>query len=232
MYGYGMFDYSDITRSVTIGVILGVVFTILAFIFVIPEKRRAQNSGFLKKMGELFSVEYLLTEKINKFVYVLTSIGCITTGFCLIFAKHASFGTGIAVMIGGPIVARIIYEYMMLFVILTKNTMQINAQLKGDYSEPDQRKPQTDSSFSRQSSLAYTARAAAAAGTRIAASARAAAASARTNTTKGSAPAPATRDTARSNGTHAVPSTGRHAGPTQPVRSEDEDDFFDSKFNL
>ena len=136
--------------AVILGVIAALTCTILAFIFIVPEKRRAQLPKFWKAIHDLFNFKYLVLEAVLKFMYVLATLSCIGIGFFLLFSGY-SYGygfyggggfqslalEGLIVMIAGPILVRLSYEMMMMFIILVKNTIQINKKLSKDGKQED-----------------------------------------------------------------------------------------------
>ena len=126
-------------------VILSIVATILAFIFIVPEKRRARLNGFGKFLHDTFNFKYLVIEKILQACYILATAFMVIGGFFMLFAveTHGYYRTrsewigyyGLIVMILGPIMVRITYEFLMMAILLVKNVIQINSKLKNQDSE-------------------------------------------------------------------------------------------------
>ena len=128
--------------AVVLGAILAIVGTVLVYIFVLPEGKAEQIHPFLVVVRDFFQLKYLLVEKIFHFFYILNTMACIGIGFFLLFAKietwYSSSSTalfGLLYIVLGPIICRLIYELFMLTILLVKNTMEINAKLKGETGE-------------------------------------------------------------------------------------------------
>lgn len=120
------------------GLILALAATVLLFIFILPDKKRAKLPGILKVVHDIFNFKTLFLEKVLQALYIFTTLACISIGFLMLFGFESSYyggthwygGQGLLLMLLGPIVVRISYEIFMLFVLLVKNVIQINNKLK------------------------------------------------------------------------------------------------------
>ncbi|MBQ8974550.1 MAG: hypothetical protein IJ072_02365, partial [Oscillospiraceae bacterium] len=70
-----------------VGLIAALVCTILLYVLVFPEKRKAELSKFFVTVKEFFSLKYLIIEKIAKVIYVFITMLCICVGFFLLFGR-------------------------------------------------------------------------------------------------------------------------------------------------
>lgn len=135
--------------AVSIGFVVALVGTILAYIYIIPEKKRESLPKFFQFVADIFNFKKLLLESILKALYVFNTISVIAIGFFMLFSGTSSYsfyshsygfkslaGYGLLLMIFGPIVIRLTYEALMMFVILVKNTMDINKKLNTCHKEP------------------------------------------------------------------------------------------------
>ena len=138
-----------------ISFLLAIVATVLAFVFIVPEKRRETLNAFGRFLHDTFNFKYLIVEKILQALYIFATAYTILGGFFMLFQTTPDYGFGyggswlggygILVMIAGPIIIRLIYELLMLGIILVKNVISINSKLKnqnGDvqkdvFSAPD-----------------------------------------------------------------------------------------------
>ncbi len=137
-----------------ISFLLAIVATVLAFVFIVPEKRRETLNAFGRFLHDTFNFKYLIVEKILQALYIFATAYTILGGFFMLFQTTPSYfgyggswlgGYGILVMIVGPIIIRLVYELLMLIIILVKNVISINSKLKnqnGDmqkdfFSAPD-----------------------------------------------------------------------------------------------
>ena len=114
-------------------VILAIAATVLAFIFIVPEKKREKLNAFGKFLHDTCNFKYLVVEKLLQALYIFLTAYFILQGFFMLF--QTSYGTwlggaGLAIMIISPIVLRLIYELLMMMVILVKNVIMINKKLK------------------------------------------------------------------------------------------------------
>ena len=121
--------------------------TVLAFIFLLPEKKRASLNGFFKVVHDILNFKSLLLELILKASYIFATAFTVFAGFFTIFGKTYNYGyygrsfgdnfvEGILIMILGPIAIRLTYELLMMFVILVKNVTDINKKMGG--TQPQQ----------------------------------------------------------------------------------------------
>ena len=125
---------------------------ILAFIFIVPAKKRNKLNGFGKVVHDLLNFKDLWIEKAFKFLYVLSTAYSILLGFFMLFwVETYSYGGyysyydysyvpgttyhewmgyyGFLVMILGPIAIRITYEFIMMIILACKNINDINNKL-------------------------------------------------------------------------------------------------------
>lgn len=134
---------------VGLSVIVTLVLTIVLAIAVVPDKKRDKLKGFARALNDIFNFRGLLIESIVRFLYLLSTVACVVTGFFMSFLviKAPSFfgdteyvtrwygWAGILLMILGPILIRLVFEAAMLFILLVKNTIQINNKLRDPESE-------------------------------------------------------------------------------------------------
>jgi len=128
-----------------IAILLAFVTTILTFIFFVPEKRRPRLNKFGKFIHDTVNFKYLIVEKILQFIYILANSLVIFFGIVsLFYVKELRYYFGymswlysVALIILGPIALRLAYEFIMMFILLIKNVIQINNKLSypEDYNE-------------------------------------------------------------------------------------------------
>lgn len=117
-----------------VGGILAIVATVLAYVFIVPEKRREKLNAFGKFLHDTCNFKYLIVEKILQALYIFFTADMIILGFFMLFAAPEDyFGNrhwlgvyGILTMILGPIMIRLVYELLMMAVLLLKNVISIN----------------------------------------------------------------------------------------------------------
>ena len=107
--------------------LLAVVLTVLAFIFIVPEKRREKLNAFGKFLHDTCNFNYLLIEKILQALYIFLTVFVILMG---IYTLFHSFLVGLALTIIMPIAVRLLYEFLMMTVLLLKHVIMIDNKLK------------------------------------------------------------------------------------------------------
>lgn len=124
----------------TIAALLAIAATVLAFVFIVPEKRREKLNAFGKFLHDTCNFKYLVVEKLLQALYIFSTALIILNGFFLLFQSvygHWLGGYGILLMVVGPIVLRLIYELLMMVVLLVKNVIGINNKLKNQNGDTD-----------------------------------------------------------------------------------------------
>ena len=127
-------------------VILALAFTLsatfLAFVFLVPEKKRAALNKFWQFIHDTPNFRYLVLEKILQALYIFATIYTILYGFFLLFYVQSTYyssywygGQGLLIMLLGPVAVQVAYEMLMMLVLLVKNVGQINQKLKGEVKE-------------------------------------------------------------------------------------------------
>ena len=127
--------------------VLAVVLTILAFIFIVPEKRRAKLNAFGKFLHDTCNFNYLLIEKLLQALYIFLTVFSILTGAYTLFK---SFGIGLVIMIGLPLLIRLIYEFLMMTVLLLKHVIMIDNKLKNQNTVDKKQQPEASVFVSRE----------------------------------------------------------------------------------
>ena len=121
-----------------IAVVLAIAATVLAFIFIVPEKRREKLNAFGKFLHDLCSFKFLVVEKILQALYIFSTAFIVLYGVLQLFNVQRDYwtgasrwmgGTGLLCIIVGPIAVRLSYELMMMAILLVKNVISINRKL-------------------------------------------------------------------------------------------------------
>ena len=121
-----------------IAAVLAIAATVLAFIFIVPEKRREKMNAFGRFLQDLCSFKFLVVEKILQALYIFSTAFIILYGVLQLFNVQRDYwtgasrwmgGTGLLCIIVGPIAVRLSYELMMMAILLVKNVISINRKL-------------------------------------------------------------------------------------------------------
>ena len=139
MYDYALYG-SSLNTLGTLGLIalvLAIAATVLAFIFIVPEKRREKLGAFGKFLHDACTFKFLLVEKILQALYIFSTAFIVLYGVFLLFnveysywgGTHWTGGVGLLCILLGPILIRLSYELMMMAILLLKNVISINRKL-------------------------------------------------------------------------------------------------------
>ena len=147
-------DISTVGFMAFLAAVATIVLTILAYKFIIPEKKRAGLNKLGQFLSDVFNFKFLIIEKIFQFFYVLCTIACVCLGVCMIFGIDIYYSSyfdktytewygiyGILLALIGPFAVRLAYEGLMLFLLLVKNVIQINKKLKNQTEEGEYQMP-------------------------------------------------------------------------------------------
>ncbi|MBO5783374.1 MAG: hypothetical protein J6R33_00220 [Clostridia bacterium] len=125
-----------VNAAYILGILSAIAATVLAFIFILPDKKKAALPDALKKIADILDFRTLFLEKIIKALYLFLTFSCICVGLFMLISVNYGFytdmwmgGIGLLIMIVGPIVIRILFESTMLFILLVQNVMEINKKL-------------------------------------------------------------------------------------------------------
>lgn len=145
---YGLFNAGGMSYLGSLSVfalILAIVVTVLTFIFIVPQKRLKKLNKFGKFLHSTVNFKYLIIEKILQALYIFSTVYVVFCGFFMLFITVDGYREdhwlgleGLALMILGPIVLRLAYEFSIMLILLVKNVIEINSKLKSnDYeSQP------------------------------------------------------------------------------------------------
>lgn len=138
-----------------IAAVLAIGAAIVMFIFVMPKKKDGKLPKILQVFHDLAHFKKFYIGDFMKALYIIATVFCIIYGFILLFGveTHSSsfygygyttttstFGTGILIMILGPIAVRLTYELAIMFITLVQNVADINNKLKNQNEKPAETK--------------------------------------------------------------------------------------------
>lgn len=131
---------------VVLAAMTAIAATVLFYIFIQPEKKAAKMPKFVRIIRDILDMKDLYLEYALKALYVCGTIFCIVCGVYMFLGFGPNYyggirwygGYGLLLMLLGPVALRLVYELILMFVLLVKNTMQINKKIK------DQEGPEED----------------------------------------------------------------------------------------
>lgn len=128
---------------IIIGIVLAVAATVFICVRVLPKKYDGRlDSKFLQFLHDFFNFKTFYIEALTKFIFVLLTCLCIFVGFLLMFGKFEYYGYfgmtftqstflyGLGIMLLGPLVLRVTYEFVMMAILLVQNVVDINRKMK------------------------------------------------------------------------------------------------------
>lgn len=122
--------------------------TVLFYIFIQPEKKAAKMPKFIRIIRDILDMKDLYLEYALKALYVCGTIFCVVGGIYMFLGFGPNYyggirwygGYGLLLMLLGPVVLRLVYELILMFVLLVKNTMQINKKMKAPEGMEEEKK--------------------------------------------------------------------------------------------
>lgn len=145
--------------AIVMGGLLAIAATVLLFIKVLPAKYDGTFSKKLfQQVHDYFNFKKLYIESITKALFTFLSIACLLGGVLVatvgnttwlisklieysgygystnwIFTTYfTNFFIGIGIAVVGPVVLRLLYEGIMMFILLVKNVVDINNKMNKD----------------------------------------------------------------------------------------------------
>ena len=138
---------NDMNAGVVIAVpIISLIITILVFVLVV-EKKKAPRNGFVRWLREFLNFRSILISGIIKFVYLFLAVALTISSF-VVMAQGGSDSVleailaGLAMLIFGNILLRIMMEMTMIMIGLWKNTSDMRAVIVRDDERSEEKKPE------------------------------------------------------------------------------------------
>ena len=108
--------------SLVIAVIGGIV---VYYVFFKPDK--SMPNKFLTWLKDFFNFHKMLVEDMLKVIYIVLAIFITLASFSLIAVNFVSF---LLVLILGNLILRLVFEFILINIMIWKNTNDINKRLK------------------------------------------------------------------------------------------------------
>ncbi len=122
-----------------LGILFAIVATVLACIFVWPQKRVPKMNKFMYALHNIVNFKSLMIEKLIKLLYIFSTCMVICIGFFMLFSVEETWtgnvymgGAGILLIIIGPIVIRFSYELLMMSIVLVEGVTAIRKKICDD----------------------------------------------------------------------------------------------------
>ena len=129
---YGYDDYymysgaNDAGIWLIISAVLAVVGGIVLYFTFLKKSNDGKFSGFLGWMYDFLTFKKMLIENLLKVLYLIIAAFITLSSFAIIGESFLAFLISI---IGGNLVARIVYEFLLVALVICRNTTDINDKL-------------------------------------------------------------------------------------------------------
>lgn len=137
-YGSSYNPYSTITSLnvlLIVSSIIAVLGAIALMILFLAKRNETKFTGFLGWLYDFLNFKNLFAEKLLKGIYLVSTIfiTIFSLGYLFFIDTGNNFGSKflsfLLMLIIGNVVLRVVYEFMMLKLIICKNTTEINKKL-------------------------------------------------------------------------------------------------------
>ena len=147
------------TFAAVVGILAAIAATVLLYLKVIPSKFDGTfKKKIPQKIHDYFNFKTLYLETVLKALFTFLSVSCVVVGVLIAtignifwfigavidyidYSYYYNFGwifgrlglnflVGLGIAIVAPIVLRLVYEGMLMFILLVKNVIEINNKMK------------------------------------------------------------------------------------------------------
>ena len=135
----GMMGLSDMKEAAIIILVISLVGALALSIYFLSRKRLAASVGSPVKnwFFRFFNFDMYLSSAIMKFLYIFLTILVICLSFVVMF--DAEFEVGLGMLIAGPVVLRLVYEFLLLIFSIRDKLDAIDSKLTGASEKPVRR---------------------------------------------------------------------------------------------
>ena len=128
-YSRSLLSSSDAVNSsiwLIVSIILAVVGGILIYFLFLSKKNEGKFKGFVGWLYDFLSFKKMFMEALLKITYLIVALYITLSSFALIGSNFIGF---LAMLIIGNVVARLVYEFSLLLLVICRNTTEINKKL-------------------------------------------------------------------------------------------------------
>lgn len=128
-YSRSLLSSSDAVNSsiwLIVSIILAVVGGILIYFLFLSKKNEEKFKGFVGWLYDFLSFKKMFMEALLKITYLIVALYITLSSFALIGSNFIGF---LAMLIIGNVVARLVYEFSLLLLVICRNTTEINKKL-------------------------------------------------------------------------------------------------------
>ena len=117
---------ADASVWMIVSIILAVIGGILIYFLFLSKKNEGKFNGFVGWLYDFLSFKKMFMEALLKITYLIVALYITLSSFALIGTSFIAF---LAMLIIGNVVARLVYEFSLLLLVICRNTTEINKKL-------------------------------------------------------------------------------------------------------
>lgn len=111
---------------IIVSIILAIIGGILIYFLFLSKKNEGKFNGFVGWLYDFLSFKKMFMEALLKITYLIVALYITLSSFALIGTSFIAF---LAMLIIGNVVARLVYEFSLLLLVICRNTTEINKKL-------------------------------------------------------------------------------------------------------
>lgn len=117
---------ADASVWMIVSIILAIIGGILIYFLFLSKKNEGKFNGFVGWLYDFLSFKKMFMEALLKITYLIVALYITLSSFALIGTSFIGF---LAMLIIGNVVARLVYEFSLLLLVICRNTTEINKKL-------------------------------------------------------------------------------------------------------
>ena len=128
-YTRSLLNTSDVIDSsvwIIVSAILAFIGGILIYFLFLSKKNEGKFNGFVGWLYDFLSFKKMFMEALLKITYLIVALYITLSSFALIGTTFIGF---LVMLIVGNVIARIVYEFSLLLLVICRNTTEINKKL-------------------------------------------------------------------------------------------------------
>lgn len=119
---------ADISVWLIISIVLAIVGGILVYFLFLNKKNEGKFKGFVGWLYDFLSFKKMFMEALLKITYLIVAIYITLSSFAIIGSSFLGF---LVYLLVGNLIARLVYEFSLILLVICRNTTEINKNLKG-----------------------------------------------------------------------------------------------------
>ena len=117
---------ADASVWMIVSIILAIIGGILIYFLFLSKKNEGKFNGFVGWLYDFLSFKKMFMEALLKITYLIVALYITLSSFALIGVNFWAF---LGTLVIGNVVARLIYEFSLLLLVICRNTTEISKKL-------------------------------------------------------------------------------------------------------